>query len=270
MVDSTSSFSERFGYQSPEIEITIREDAPEQIRDGVLMLAYAAGMGPGVLRDVICKVLLQRPNVENWSAGNIENEVHGLIDAAPWHKIYDIAERLYSEIGADDYSGNKQVEYENRLTQLFREQGVGWQMQKGKIVVRGSEAFTLATQDAVETMRKANAPTAASEIHEALTDISRRPNADVTGAIQHAMAALECVARELNGTSDTLGRIIGKLELPAPLDGALHKLWGFASEQGRHIQEGREPSFEEAELVVTVASAVSVYLLRRKAMPPPI
>ena len=50
--------------------------------------------------------------------------------------------------------------------------------------------------------------------------------------------------------------------LPPPLDTALHKLWGFASEQGRHIQEGREPRFEEAELVVTVASAVSVYLLR--------
>lgn len=263
MNDSPSSFSERYGYQSPEIEITIREDAPEQVRDGVLMLAYASGMGPGSLREVICQVLLQRPNPSNWSPGNIENEVHRLIDDAPWHKIYDIAERLHAEIGSHDFSGTKQAEYENRLTQLFREQGVGWQMQKGEIVVRGSEAFTLATQDAVETMRNANAPTAASEIHEALTDISRRPNADVTGAIQHAMAALECVAREVDGTSDTLGRIISRLSLPPPLDSALHKLWGFASEQGRHIQEGREPHFEEAELVVTVASAVSVYLLRR-------
>lgn len=113
-----------------------------------------------------------------------------------------------------------------------------------------------------------DAPTAANEIHEALTDISRRPTADVTGAIQHAMAALECVAREVDGSSDTLGRIIGRLTLPAPLDGALHKLWGFASEQGRHIQEGREPRFEEAELVVTVASAVSVYLLRHHARAP--
>jgi len=135
-------------------------------------------------------------------------------------------------------------------------------MEDGKIIVRGSEAFTLATQDAVATMRAAGKPTAANEIHEALSDISRRPVADVTGAIQHAMAALECVAREIDSSSDTLGRIIGRLTLPAPLDGALHKLWGFASEQGRHIQEGRDPAFEEAELVVTVASAVSVYLLR--------
>lgn len=111
-------------------------------------------------------------------------------------------------------------------------------------------------------MQQAGSPTAANEVHEALKDISRRPSADVTGAIQHAMAALECVAREVDGSTDTLGQIIKRLTIPQPLDGALHRLWGFASEQGRHIQEGREPSFEEAELVVTVASAVSVYLLR--------
>ena len=142
-------------------------------------------------------------------------------------------------------------------------------MENGVIAVRGSEAFSLATRDAAETMRDAGTPTAANEIHEALTDISRRPTADVTGAIQHSMAALECVAREIDESSDTLGRIIGRLILPPPLDGALHKLWGFASEQGRHIQEGREPRFEEAELVVTVASAVSVYLLRHRARPQP-
>jgi len=78
------------------------------------------------------------------------------------------------------------------------------------------------------------------------------------------MAALECVARDIDGSSETLGKIIKQLNMPAPLDGSLHQLWGFASQQGRHIQEGREPSFEEAELVVTIASAVSVYLLRRR------
>ena len=74
---------------------------------------------------------------------------------------------------------------------------------------------------------------------------------------------LECVARDADGSADTLGKIISRLDIPAPLDGALHKLWGFASEQGRHIQEGRDPKFDQAELVVTVASAVSVYLLRQ-------
>ena len=264
MTDS-ASFSERHGYHGTDVEITTREDAPEEVRAAVLMLGYAAGMGPGGMRDTICEVLLKRPDPNNWSPGNIENEVHRLIDDAPWYKVYDIAERIHAEIARDDYTGTKQAEYARRLTQFFREHGIGWQMEEGRIVFRGSEAFTLATRDDVATMQQAGSPTAANEVHEAHKYISRRPSADVTGAIQHAMAALECVAREIDGSTDTLGQIIKRLTIPQPLDGALHRLWGFASEQGRHIQEGREPSFEEAELVVTVASAVSVYLLRHAA-----
>ncbi|MEQ8746325.1 hypothetical protein [Pyruvatibacter sp.] len=264
MENSGSTFSGRFGYHAPAVEITIREDAPTSVRDGILMLGYGADLGPGEMRDILCRVLLTRPDQNNWSATNIEREVSGLIDDAPWYKVYDFAERLYIKLGADGHTGDRQDSFEAQLNQLFREKGVGWEMKNGAIVARGSEAFTLATGHATDVMRESGTPTAASEIHEALRDISRRPDADVTGAIQHAMAALECVAREVDGSSDTLGQIIKRLNLAAPLDGSLHQLWGFASQQGRHIQEGRNPSFEEAELVVTLASAVSIFLLRRR------
>lgn len=256
-----SSFSERHGFHGPDVDILVREDAPAPVREAVVMLGFAAGIDPSTMRETVCEVLLKRPDPNNWSSSNVENEVHQLIGDAPWYCVYDIAERIYAELVQSDFTGTKHAEYARRLTQFFRERGVGWQMDDGRIVFRGSEAFSLATRDAVATMQQAGKPTAANEIHEALKDISRRPAADVTGAVQHAMAALECVAREVDGSSDTLGQIIKRLTIPAPLDGALHKLWGFASEQGRHIQEGREPSFEEAELIVTVASAVGVYLL---------
>lgn len=265
MDDSNRSFSERFGYRGPEVEITIREDAPEVVRDGILMLGYDAGYGPDGMRELLCTVLLKRPDPNNWSAGNVKNEVSWLIDEAPWYKVYDFAERLYQKIGERDYDGALRQRFQGQLNQLFQENGVGWEMKDGVLVVRGSKAFSMATGHATEVMARSGAPTAANEIHEALRDISRRPKADRTGAVQHAMAALECVAREVDGSNDTLGKIIKRLGLPAPMDDALHKLWGFASEQGRHIQEGREPTFEEAELVVTVASSVSVYLLRRRA-----
>lgn len=269
MTNEGSSFSERFGYRVPDAEIAIREDAPESVRDAVTMLGFAFDLGPGRMRNVICEVLLKRPDPRNWSPGNIENEVYGLIGDAPWFKVYDFAERLFVEVGRNDHSGERQQQFSDRLNQSFRELGVGWQLEDGKLVVRGSEPFNLAIHDAVSTMEEADTPIAANEIHEAIKDISRRPAADVTGAIQHAMAALECVAREIDGSKDTLGKIINRLCLPAPLDRALHTLWGFASEQGRHIQEGRAPRFEEAELVVTVASAVSVYLLRNRSSSKP-
>ncbi|MCA1868323.1 hypothetical protein HW571_21850 [Agrobacterium genomosp. 3] len=265
MNEGNGSFSQRFGYRAPDAAITVREDAPGAVREAITMLGLAFDVGPGGMRDLICEVLLKRPDPNNWSPGNVEHEVHYLMAEAPWYKVYDIAERLYTEVARNDYSGERQQQFSDQLNGVFKELGVGWQLENGKLVVRGSDAFNLAVHDAVVTMKEAGTPTASNEIHEAIKDISRRPAADVTGAIQHAMAALECVARDVDGTKDTLGKIINRLPLPAPLDRALHTLWGFASEQGRHIQEGRVPRFEEAELVVTIASAVSVYLLRHRA-----
>lgn len=259
------SFSDRFGFHAPDAEIVVREDAPDVVRDAVLMLGYAAGLGPGSMRDIMCEVLLRRPDLNNWSAGNIESEVQYLVADAPWYKIYDLAERLYARMRGDySYSG-KEEEFGRRLNGVFREHGIGWKMEDGCIVARGSEVFEMATKDAVSTMMASGAPTAANEIHEALRDISRRPKPDVSGAIQHGMAALECVARQYDATTDTLGPIISRLNFPKPMDEAIRKLWGFTSEQGRHLLEGRDPQFEEGELVVTVAAAVSVYLLREKA-----
>jgi hypothetical protein len=93
-------------------------------------------------------------------------------------------------------------------------------------------------------LAKAGRTTARDEIHDALTDLSRRPNPDLTGAIQHGMAALECVARDACGDPKaTLGDILKRHPdlIPKPLDTAIDKAWGFASEMGRHIREGREP-----------------------------
>jgi hypothetical protein len=145
---------------------------------------------------------------------------------------------------------------------------IGWAMKQGKIVVRGSEAFSAVPKKAIEALEEAGRQTAAREIHEAIQDLSRRPHPDVTGSIQHAMTALECVARDITGQQKTLGKLIAdhrdKLNLPRPLDEALEKMWGYASETGRHLIEGRDPRFEDAELVVTVAAAVSIYLTKSR------
>ena len=112
-------------------------------------------------------------------------------------------------------------------------------------------------------LKTAKLQTAKSEIKEAIKDLSRRPGPDVTGAIQHLLACLECVCREV--TSDkksTLGELIKKFPgvVPRPLDLAVEKIWGYTSEQGRHLREGQVPSYGEAELVVEVTAAISTYL----------
>jgi hypothetical protein len=117
-------------------------------------------------------------------------------------------------------------------------------------------------------LQESNRSTAQSEVAEALKDLSRRPEPDRTGAIQHSMAALECVARDISGDpKPTLGALLKthgtRLAIPRPLDVAVEKAWGYASQVGRHLQEGREPSAEEAELVTTICAAVVTYLVKK-------
>jgi hypothetical protein len=138
----------------------------------------------------------------------------------------------------------------------------------GLIVVRGSEPFNVITKDARQTLEAGRNQTAASEIHEAIKDISRRPNPDKTGAVHHAMGAIECITRSAtNNPKATLGEIVKSKDkshgIPPPLDEAISKMWGYSSERGRHIREGEEPTFEEAEMIVTVASAICIYLSRK-------
>lgn len=52
------------------------------------------------------------------------------------------------------------------------------------------------------------APDAEITVREALQDLSRRPAAEVTGAIQHATAALECVAGAKAMSKDTLSDVV--------------------------------------------------------------
>jgi hypothetical protein len=103
--------------------------------------------------------------------------------------------------------------------------------------------------EATAALEESPRPTAARHLHEALQDLSRRPDADLPGAIYHAMGSLECVARDVAGDNKaTLGDILKRYPglLPKPLDKALSQIWGYASNEARHIEEGREPNREEA------------------------
>lgn len=254
------SFSRRHGYVTGDVEISVREDAPLELRGIVVDIAYETGLSPHDVRGTVCHVLRRREDPDNWTAfPNVDGEVRDHLDSCEWYEVYDVIESLAKE-------AEKPEKFEREINDYFRRRGIGWQLAEGRVQIRGPEAFERTVKDAGEALSGDDRTTAAQEIHEALKDLSRRPKPDVTGGIQHALAALECVARDV--TRDhraTLGAIIKKHPdlLPPPLDAAVDKLWGFASEQGRHLREGREPALEEAELAVHVAAAVAIYLSRK-------
>lgn len=260
----TERFSDRNDYRPSPSKITVREDAPPALRGAIPMIAEGAGMGPSTIRDMLCRVLLVQPDRDNWSDPNVRNEVAWLIENAHWFKVYDIAEGLYAEL-ARAWDHAPAEEFERRLNDFLVEHGIGWELRDGAITHRGSEAFAKSTHEATELLDGSGFRRAANEMREALRDISRRPDADITGAIQHAMAALEATAREVTDMPNaTLGQLVPRLGLPAPLDGALHKLWGYASDRARHIREHQNVDHAEAELLVTIAGSLCTFLAQRR------
>lgn len=261
------TFSKRNGFASvQEVEITIREDAPEDFRGFLIQLTYAYGFKPSKLRGLVCKTLRKKPDANNWTEHpNIEDEVSELISDCKWYQVYDILECVISHIGNVDYDADIYESLSNEVNEYFIENGIGWKIENGLIEYRGAEAFERTLKTARSAEQEAGHMTASKELHQAIEDLSRRPQPDATGAIQHAMASLECVAREVTGDRKAnLGDIMKRHTsiIPEPLDQAIIKTWGYASENGRHMREGREPTVNEAELIVGLCAALGSYLVK--------
>lgn len=264
---SMEPFSRRFGHGPEEREISIRDDAPGEVRGAILQIAEGElGLGPSFLRDILCTVLRKLPDPSNWSEyPNVWMECQQLINGSPWYKVYDFVETLYRQLAK---SGNPEraQRWESLINEYFLEAGVGWRLVDGLLESRGPEAFEAAVDTARSSLEQSGLTTARQEIHESLRDLSRRPEPDLTGAVQHAMAALECTAREAVGNEHaTLGEVLKRYPnvFPKPLDEALSKMWGYASEMARHLREGRTPNRAEAELIVGVAASACNYLASR-------
>jgi hypothetical protein len=125
---------------------------------------------------------------------------------------------------------------------------------------------TLASvEEAASELAQIGKATTEGELREAMSDLARTPEPDLTGAVQHALAALECIAREHCGDTATMGKLIERYPglFPKPLDASVEKVWGFASEMGRHIREGRLPKREEVELLVGLSAVWCAYIARK-------
>jgi AbiJ N-terminal domain 4 len=263
-----TSFSERYGLSLPDAEITVRDGAPSELREAIPQICYKLGMRPTDLRSIICETFLKAPDTgSNWSDPNVDSEVRYLLRDCEWFEVYDAIEALSAVFHRGHFqseAGPGSAPFTDLINRVFRRDGIGWQLVQDRIEVRGGEAFEIAIHEARSLLRQER-PTAANELHQAILDLSRRPTPEITGAIQHAMAALECVARGKGHNTETLGSIIkhNPQLFPKPIDTVVEKAWGWASNHGRHLQEGDAPGFEEAELIVGISGVLCRYLGRR-------
>jgi len=193
------TFSERHGYNR-DIPITTRE-AHEALRTAVIDVAYRLGMKPSALRTILCRVLFETPNRNNWSeTPNIDEEARGLMTDAAWYEVYDVIEQISIALSPNPHPMFPSMsaasrEFESELNRLFKRRGIGWQIRDRRVEYRGEEGVAAALDEAPQMLAATGRVTATTELNEAVKDLGRRSSPEVTGAIQHAMAALECVAR---------------------------------------------------------------------------
>ncbi len=258
-------FSARHGFASKGGRELTREDAPETVRCGLMQIVLGKlKLRPSWLRRVVCGVLRVRPDPSNWSEyPNVHWEVEEHLHTCAWFRVYDIIEAISGALNDD-----RGASFEEAVNELFSEEGIGWQLVGGELRVRGDEAFETVIDGAAGVLENSKLSTAASELREAIHDLSRRPEADLSGAVHHAMSALEIVARGFSGDAKrTLGGILKKHRkmLPSPIGDAVAKLWGYASDQARHGKESRQLAWEEAQLIVGISAVVCSYLTQKGA-----
>jgi hypothetical protein len=257
-----NSFSRRYGFEKPST-IKIREDAPEAIRAAVIVIADRLGVGFKEIREVVCAALRTMPKErENWGPSNVMSEVRELVGHCPWYKVYDLCEEFYRALGGGSPYGPspKAAEFETGINHEFEVQGIGWKIQGGSVKWRGADECEASLQRAEEALRSADLESPASRFREARRCLSQRPDPDVKGAISHAIAALEGLARTILGGSRTFGEMVKLLQLPSPLNRAAGPLWGYASEWARHENRDRVPTTWEAELVYSICAAFINFL----------
>lgn len=273
-------FSERNGYEPRRI--VFREELDDVQRQPLIEIVRKSAP-PAFLNERIGHVFNPYGTDQLPEGGGVLNAGHGgeefapvkrVLLGCPWFRLYDFIEDLYRCLEfhdrelADLDDEPQAYRFQQSLNRYFVHAGIGWKLVAGQVVARNDEAFEAIVETAKSALVASNRPTASGRIQDALQALSRRPSADCAGAISHAMAALECVARDLTGDGQaTLGIVLKRHPglVPKPLDEALSRIWGYASEQARHGREGSNPDRRTAELIVGVAAAVATFLAKKDA-----
>lgn len=267
-----ANFSTRQGLAPVYPPISTRSVAPSRLRKQVVVAALNSELSTKKLRSIVCVQLQKAPNRDNNSNSKMSREVNDLLLYCDWNLVFDIIEDIASVLSPPSYFFSPMLHNElksNRATfhkminRVLQQEGIGLQLVDGKVTFRGEEPFEAIAHKAPSQLEDAGLPTAGNHLREAIRDLSKRPTPDLTGALHHSYAALECVARAVSGDEkltpgDFVKRHYG--EIPPPLDKAVEKLWGFASDKGRHSREGQEPNLAEVQLAVHVAASVATYL----------
>lgn len=266
MYESSSSFSPRNGFRdrSSDADPLIYNEAPRSLRRRVmLVLECRCDKTISWIRAIVSDALLIRMSEPNWHARvDPREEVESHLYQSEWFKFYDFIEACAVKIKNND-PASLFAKFINETNQLLEEERIGWRLNDAVLEFHGDQPYEDTMKSAETSLSDLGHNVAYNELREARDDLSRRPSPDLSGAIHHAMAALECVARTVcKNSKPTLGEVIKQNPdlFPLPVGDAVSKLWGYSSEHARHGNESRKLGLCETQLVVGICAVMCSYL----------
>ena len=183
------------GLQALTAEITTRYDAPEEFRQYLFFVMQNYGLGLKKIREVVCLASKQAPDSSQWGENDfMKSEIEEKMRSSFWPYIYDLIEMFYDKLNAPE-----KKDFSDSINEYFLIHGIGWKLCEGSIEYRGEDIFENDLKLAQEALKQRHLNDSKREIVEAIKDMSRKPDPDTTGAIQHSIAALECVCRKISG-----------------------------------------------------------------------
>ena len=201
-----------------------------------------------------------------------EEAISDALAQCKWEHIYALIEVLHDHIFGLHLLVRREdmaQQYTTTVNGYFHQNGIGFQLVDGKIEYRGDDDFEVTLDTAQGALEQAGWSRARTEFFEARRDLSRRPDPDLSGAIDHSTNALESVARSITGElEENWGNILRKRPdlLPETIIEAIRNIRKFAQENARHVREDKVPTFDESELVVHVSAAAATYLVRKSGL----
>lgn len=169
-----------------------------------------------------------------------------------WYRIYEFVEVVTG------YAGEEAI---RTFSRVLDEENCGYRFVRGKLV-----AFTNREELQEVELAASGSSASADHIDRSLDRFGDRKAPDFRNAIKEAMSAVEAESRLLAGDdSAVLSRALANCKgLHPALRNGVTTLYGYASDSGgiRHAAgEGdREPTREEARLMIIVCSAVVNFL----------
>jgi hypothetical protein len=251
-VEMAEEFSRRYRFRTRPV-VAARDSAPKRLREALLAIFERNGYSPEDIGEWICQLTRKIPE-EQLGADPTWYVVSLMMNGLDWYTVFDLLEKVcpgemrFAPLAED-------------INACFEDHGIPWKIVNGVIEERGDDIHEHLLQTAIAVLGATRRPTASAEIKEAIAALSGRPEPDVRGAVSRAIGAVEALVRDLAGDSQaTLGQLAGRLNLPTPLEHAITKLWGYASEEARHVREGQVIKLEHAHLVVNICAALTSFL----------